>query len=43
MFYFSEGTEFLFSDKFEGDQVMQRLFFERYSHELLLLLLVFAI
>ena len=33
MFYFSEGTEFLFSDKFEGDQVRQRLFFEQYSHE----------
>ncbi len=33
MFYLSEGTEFLFSDKFEGAQVMQRLFFEQYSHE----------
>jgi len=33
MFYLSEGTEFFSSDKFEGAQVMQRLFFEQYSHE----------
>ena len=33
MFYLSEVTEFLSSDKFEGAQVMQRLFFEQYSHE----------
>ena len=33
MFYLSEGTEFLDRDKFEGAQVMQRLFFEKYSHE----------
>jgi glutathione S-transferase len=29
MFYLSEGTEFLSSDKFEGAQVMQWLFFEQ--------------
>jgi glutathione S-transferase len=33
MFYLSEGTEFFSSDKFEGAQVMQWLFFEQYSHE----------
>jgi glutathione S-transferase len=33
MFYLSEGTEFFDRDKFEGAQVMQRLFFEQYSHE----------
>ena len=33
MFYLSEGTEFFSCDKFEGAQVMQRLFFEHYSHE----------
>jgi len=33
MFYLSEGTEFFSCDKFEGAQVMQRLFFEQYSHE----------
>jgi glutathione S-transferase len=33
MFYLSEGTEFFSSDKFEGAQVMQWLFFARYSHE----------
>ncbi len=33
MFYLSEVTEFLSSDKFEGAQVMQRLFFEQQSHE----------
>ncbi|WP_246276831.1 glutathione S-transferase family protein [Microcoleus asticus] len=33
MFYLSEGTEFFFSDKFEGAQAMQWLFFEQYSHE----------
>jgi glutathione S-transferase len=29
----SEVTEFFSSDQFEGAQVMQRLFFEQYSHE----------
>jgi hypothetical protein len=29
MFYLSEVTEFFSSDKFEGAQVMQRLFFEQ--------------
>jgi glutathione S-transferase len=33
MFYLSEVTEFFSRDKFEGAQVMQRLFFEQYSHE----------
>jgi glutathione S-transferase len=33
MFYLSEGTEFFSCDKFEGAQLMQRLFFEQYSHE----------
>ncbi|WP_445173562.1 glutathione S-transferase family protein [Microcoleus sp.] len=33
MFYLSEGTEFFSTDKFERAQVMQRLFFEQYSHE----------
>ena len=33
MFYLSEGTEFFSRDKFERAQVMQRLFFEQYSHE----------
>jgi glutathione S-transferase len=33
MFYLSEETEFFSNDKFEGAQVLQRLFFERYSHE----------
>jgi glutathione S-transferase len=33
MFYLSEGTDFFSSDKFEGAQVMQWLFFEQYSHE----------
>ena len=33
MFYLSEGTEFFSCDKFEGTQVMQRLFFEQYSYE----------
>ena len=33
MFYLSEGTEVFSSDKFEGAQVMQWLFFEKYSHE----------
>jgi glutathione S-transferase len=29
MFYLSEGTEFFSSEKFEGAQVMQWLFFEQ--------------
>ena len=33
MFYLSEGTDFFDRDKFEGAQVMQRLFFEQYSRE----------
>ena len=33
MFYLSEGTEFFSRDQFERAQVMQRLFFEQYSHE----------
>jgi glutathione S-transferase len=33
MFYLSEETEFFSNDKFERAQVMQRLFFEQYSHE----------
>src|SRR4028118_1621555 len=33
MFYLNEGTECFSSNKFEGAQVMQRLFFEQYSHE----------
>ncbi|GFZ94167.1 glutathione S-transferase family protein [Okeania sp. KiyG1] len=33
LFYLSEGTKFLPSDKWEKAQVMQWLFFEQYSHE----------
>jgi glutathione S-transferase len=33
MFYLSEKTEFFPTDKFEGAQVMQWLFFEQYSHK----------
>lgn len=33
LFYFSEGTNFLPTDKFLRAQVLQWLFFEQYSHE----------
>ncbi|NEP07900.1 MAG: glutathione S-transferase family protein [Okeania sp. SIO2G4] len=33
LFYLSEGTKFLPTDKWEKAQVMQWLFFEQYSHE----------
>lgn len=33
LFYLSEGTEFLPSDRFLRAQVLQWLFFEQYSHE----------
>ncbi|MGB3494801.1 MAG: glutathione S-transferase family protein [Elainellaceae cyanobacterium] len=33
LFYLTEGTEFLPSDRFERAQALQWLFFEQYSHE----------
>src|SRR6476469_5562624 len=33
LFYLSEGTQYLPSDRIERAQVMQWLFFEQYSHE----------
>lgn len=33
LFYLTEGTQFLPSDRFERAQVLQWLFFEQYSHE----------
>ncbi|MBD2740179.1 glutathione S-transferase family protein [Coleofasciculus sp. FACHB-1120] len=33
LFYLSEGTDFLPSDRFERAKVLQWLFFEQYSHE----------